>query len=273
MKIKYLGTGSAAGFPAQFCNCQYCKSAKALGGKNIRTRSQALIDDKLLIDYPSDSYMHFVEQNVDLPHIHALLITHTHQDHLYLEDLGLRSLGFSLDIDGELCVYGNDAVLRKYNAMYGAGDHLKGKLVCKELTEFVPVDIEGYEVTPLLANHDKNEKCFIYLVKKDDTTLLYGNDTGFFPESTWEHLRGKKLQMVSLDCSYIKYKEGTNHMGIPDVLEVKKRLYELQCADDATKFIVTHFSHIGQWLHEEIVEAVTPHHITVAYDGLEVAYK
>ncbi len=49
MKIKYLGTAAAEGIPAIFCECKICKKARELGGKNIRTRSQALINDDLFI--------------------------------------------------------------------------------------------------------------------------------------------------------------------------------------------------------------------------------
>ena len=61
MKIKFLGTAAAEGFPAVFCNCEYCNKARELGGKNIRTRSQAIIDNKLLIDLPADTYFHFLQ--------------------------------------------------------------------------------------------------------------------------------------------------------------------------------------------------------------------
>ena len=44
MKIKYLGTAAAEGIPAIFCECANCKRPRMLGGKNIRTRSQAIID-------------------------------------------------------------------------------------------------------------------------------------------------------------------------------------------------------------------------------------
>lgn len=54
MKIQYLGT-AAEGLPALFCECETCKHAAFLGGRNIRTRSQAIIDDALLIDYPADT--------------------------------------------------------------------------------------------------------------------------------------------------------------------------------------------------------------------------
>ena len=58
MKFRYLGTAAAEGWPAVFCNCDHCHRAKKAGGRNIRTRSQALINDDLLIDFPSDSYHH-----------------------------------------------------------------------------------------------------------------------------------------------------------------------------------------------------------------------
>ena len=50
MKFTYLGTSSCEGIPALFCNCPRCEGARRLGGKNIRTRTQALINEDLLID-------------------------------------------------------------------------------------------------------------------------------------------------------------------------------------------------------------------------------
>ena len=35
MKIKYLGTAAFEGIPAMFCNCEVCKNAFKLGGKNM----------------------------------------------------------------------------------------------------------------------------------------------------------------------------------------------------------------------------------------------
>lgn len=48
MKIQYLGTAAAEGWPGIFCNCPVCREAVRRGGKNIRSRSQALVDDSLL---------------------------------------------------------------------------------------------------------------------------------------------------------------------------------------------------------------------------------
>ena len=58
MKLTYLGTAAAEGWPAAFCNCDGCRAARRLGGRNIRTRSQALVDDALLLDFPCDAWLH-----------------------------------------------------------------------------------------------------------------------------------------------------------------------------------------------------------------------
>lgn len=41
-----------------FCECAVCERARRSGGRNIRTRSQAIVDEDLLIDFPADAYLH-----------------------------------------------------------------------------------------------------------------------------------------------------------------------------------------------------------------------
>ena len=47
MIFQYLGTAAAEGWPGLFCDCQACEKARAKGGRNIRTRSQAIVDGGL----------------------------------------------------------------------------------------------------------------------------------------------------------------------------------------------------------------------------------
>ena len=76
MKIKFLGTAAAEGIPALFCDCEICERVRRLGGKNIRTRSQALINDDLLIDFPADTYLHVLNYGLELHKINNCIITH-----------------------------------------------------------------------------------------------------------------------------------------------------------------------------------------------------
>lgn len=275
MKLTYFGTAAAEGWPAMFCGCELCRAAKASGGKNIRTRSQALLDEVLLFDLPPDSYMHMLHGGLDLPGIRHLLITHTHQDHFYPEDLLFRSPGYAHEVNGTLTLYGNAAMVARMDQHaqenYGGPDWVNERLAWQELKPFQATEIAGYAVTPLLARHDYNEACYIYLVEKGGKALLYGNDTGVFPEKSFAHLAGRRLSLVSLDCTTGKHPEGSNHMGVPDVLGVRARLLEMGCADERTVFVATHFSHNGQLLHEELEARFAPQGVIVAYDGLTVS--
>lgn len=42
MKITYYGTAAGEAWPGVFCRCELCEKARALGGRNIRTRPRPL---------------------------------------------------------------------------------------------------------------------------------------------------------------------------------------------------------------------------------------
>ena len=90
MRKQYLGTAAAEGWPAVFCGCAACRRARELGGQNLRTRSQALVDGRLLIDLPPDTYLHALRGGLELERVASLLITHSHQDHFYPFELFMR---------------------------------------------------------------------------------------------------------------------------------------------------------------------------------------
>ena len=275
MKIQYLGTAAAEGWPGLFCRCEVCRRAREAGGKNIRTRSQALIDDTILMDFPPDTYLHMLRDGLPLPEIRTLLLTHSHQDHWYPEDLAFRGEGFSHDIDGILEIYGNDACAQRLKAILPiVGQSMMDAMRAhyNEVTAFSPFETQGYRVTPLKALHNRAENCLIYLIEKDGKSLLYANDTGLFPQETWEYLRGKKLDLVSMDCTMQQIPEGTNHMGLTDNAELCRRLGEAGYTHEGTKYVITHFSHNGGLLHEELEERARPLGFLTAYDGMTLSF-
>src|ERR1041385_5896031 len=81
MRIQLLGTGSAEGWPGLFCHCDVCRQSRQLGGKNLRSRTSALIDGKLKIDLPPDTHHHAMTHGLDMSAIKHLLFTHGHDDH------------------------------------------------------------------------------------------------------------------------------------------------------------------------------------------------
>jgi glyoxylase-like metal-dependent hydrolase (beta-lactamase superfamily II) len=98
MKITYYGTAAAEGIPGLFCKCRVCENARKVKGKEIKTRSQALVDDKILIDFPADTYMHALNYGLPLEDIHTCIVTHSHMDHLYERELWCRCPGIGNEI-------------------------------------------------------------------------------------------------------------------------------------------------------------------------------
>ncbi|MDR3148103.1 MAG: hypothetical protein LBU00_07005, partial [Treponema sp.] len=195
MELLYMGTGAAEGIPATFCACPVCREAAKRGGREIRTRSQALLDGKILFDFPPDAYAHYLSHRFDLPAIEHLVVTHSHMDHFFPQEFELRSSGFVHDPPPLLHIYGNEKVGAALLAVLPQGDQERHRLVFHPLESFERIDVGGYAVTPLPAKHDPSERCLFYLVEGGDRALLYAHDTGFFPAETWDHLGSAKPRL------------------------------------------------------------------------------
>ena len=264
MKVHFLGTAAAEGIPALFCRCDLCQKTRALGGKNIRTRTSVMIDDVLKIDFPPDTYLHLLRYNLDLCKVKDIFFTHSHPDHLQTGDIKMRLSGFSHGCDVPLNVYGNESVLHKLRPCIGQAKEFR----CRLIRPFLAVEAETALVTPLLANHDPEENCLLLHIERNGKHILYGHDSGWFPPETWEWLEGKKLDAVILDCTHGPSPERRGHMGTEAVLETRGKLLEKGAIGSASPVIATHFSHNGKTLHEDLVEILAPQGIQVAYDGM-----
>lgn len=277
MKLQYLGTAAAEGWPAVFCNCEACNEARRLGGKNIRTRSQALINSDLLIDFPCDTYHHVLREGFDLSAVRHLLVTHSHTDHFYPAELVLRGSYYAHNMQSEMLhIYCNEAVKQYF---YRAAAHelepeIEAGLSFHIVKPFEAFRAGDYRVTPLPARHMDTEQALIYLIERNGRAILYAHDTGRFLPEVYAYLEKEKitLNLVSLDCTSGRIDNGENngHMGIPDNRVVKTRLVEIGAANKETRFIMNHFSHNGGLLHDALYELGEQAGMSPAYDGMTV---
>jgi len=274
MKIKYLGTAAFEGIPAMFCECRICTNARKHGGKDIRTRPQAVIDDKLLIDYPPDTYMHTLHGNLNMLSIEALILTHSHEDHLCPAELEMNCPPFALrDSYRIFPIYGNGCSLELIKNTFGE-DLTTRNLSLTQIRAFEPFETADYRIIPLKALHSsfhmRVEDPLFFIIEKDGKRIMYAHDTGKFPEETMKYINGLHLDAVSLDCTQGKARDGHNHMGFEDVLEMLEALESNGNVDQKTIKIIHHFSHGGDITHDEYVELGKPYGIIPAYDGLEL---
>ncbi len=274
MKLHYLGTAAAEGIPAIFCQCDTCRRARQLGGRNIRTRSQALVDDRLLLDFCPDTNLHALRYGLELGGIHSCFITHIHSDHLIPRELFNRRVSFAYldDEDTPLTIYGSAEVGQKLEADADGKVIPDGRVLFQPVEAFRPLTVEGYEIIPLKAAHG-TEMPLIYAIGKDGKWLLYAHDTDRFDEATWTYLKesGICFDFVSLDCTAGKISiDYFGHMNIPRAKQVRARMLEEGLADANTRFCINHFSHNGQLTYDDTVDPAVCDGFEVSYDGMVV---
>ncbi len=276
MKYKFYGTAAAEGIPAIFCECETCKRAWEKGEKNIMTRSQSVIDGKLGIDFPPDTYLHFLNCGLPLTEISTYIITHKHSDHFYVNDFFMHAPGYAYFTEGkEIDIYttkqGYDYGMEALTGQFGMTVH------CHLIEEFVPFTTkEGYIVTPLKADHCVD--AVIFLIEKDGKCVLHSNDTGYYPEETWKWLEENRpyMNFAEFDATMCKISNENNkhrnHMNLQTVQNVRARLAEIGCLDDKSICILNHFSHNGGMIYDDLKEYGDANGYLVAYDGLEVKF-
>lgn len=267
MKFTYLGTSSVEGFPAVFCNCKNCAAARKLGGVNIRTRTQALVNEDLLIDLPADTLHHFLQCGIEGHKIKYLFVTHSHKDHCYPLELKCHRRPCAHEME--------QPVLRVFagkGAFAALSPYASDNVEVVELKPFDVVELEEYRVTALPARHmGEDEGALIYLIDDGEKKVLYAHDTGYFLDEVFDYFRatGIVLDMVSYDCAYgDKFVADTGgHMGIENITRVRERLLELGAVNEKTIHVLNHFSHGINPLQSRLEKLVRGRGFCVAYDG------
>lgn len=249
-RLIFLGTGTSTGVPQIGCGCDVCRSVDQ---RDKRLRCSALLHiggKSLLIDCGPD----FRKQIIDLgaPDIDAVLVTHSHYDHV-----------------------GGMDDLRPYCYTHHGMDVYCRKDVAHDLATRMPYSIHpvhpdrvptfnlhvvgngnfkaaGIDVEPLEVMHGE-----LPILGFRIGGFAYITDAKRIPQHTMEKLRG----LDTLVINALRIKEHPTHMNLHDCMsvinEVKpKRAY------------LTHLSH-DMGLHAE-VSRMLPEGVTIATDGLSI---
>lgn len=273
MKIRILGSGGGEGFPAPFCSCEHCEDARKKGGKSLRTLSQSIIDNTLLIDLPSDTNAHCLRFKINLGQIQNILITHSHPDHYVPDLLATRGDLYAHNMKYKnLYIYGPSDLKALFNRA-NISKTIRENIHFIDLKAGEKVKIGEYDVTPIDALHAPTLGSLNYIIEKDGKSLLYLIDSGYPTEATLEFLKGmnKVFNAVVMDGTMGTSEPLTYlyHMGYEENKQLKQELIQKGIADTCTRFVVTHITHNKSEYHEKVEEIFKGTGISVAYDGFE----
>lgn len=280
MQIKYYGTGAGAGIPELFCHCRVCQNARDMGGKEIRSRSQAVIDGVLSIDFPVDTFMHTAIYGLDMRKVKNVLITHGHHDHYLPADIFSRAWGMTEPVNFYLPEPTAEALKKSADAREEAFRTGKRKrtnevlVTSNALHMFEPVDIDNYHVIPVMARHAQESLCAMnFVIQSEGKSIFWMHDTGKPRSATKDFLKesGIVFDYISMDCTLKRGNPITGgHMDLDRCLETLADLRANGNVDDHTKIVLSHIGHLVEQTHDELVAEAAEYGMIVAYDGMVI---
>jgi len=250
MKIKFLGTSAGWPLPRLGCSDQICTS---LDPKDKRTRSQALINDRLLLDIGPDTYLHLRAPKLNPTKIRYAAITHEHPDHTY----GLWDLGHIYN-SKQIKVIIHPSTFHKIQKLFFPKEYN----VLKTLAA-TPVTVGDMKVSLLPVNHTNSS--FGILVREGDKRLFWAPDFKSLPDETMKALAG--IDLIAMDASELRI-ASSGHQTIEEGIKLGSQL----------KAKKVYFIHIGHRTlpHKELEKYVKENGGTqfeIPYDSLEVILK
>lgn len=270
MKLQIWGSGAGEGVPALFCRCDTCRRARELGGKELRTRSCSLIDDRVMLDFSPDMFYNAYRYGRDLQDLSAVVFTHSHIDHLDSAELCMKAPDYCDLPEGRLLpLYGNSTCIAEIQRQlrFDLG-RVPDIFAFHTLQPFAPVEIGPLRLTPLPATHAPQEQAFLLLLEQAGVRYLHCLDSAMPPAETLDFLAGTRLDGITMDCTYGSSREQSeSHMGLSANVQLKQRLLAQGSADANTKFLLSHIAHHARLPHEELAALAAQEGLLTAYDG------
>lgn len=247
MKLTILGSGTSTGVPMVGCHCPVCSSTDR---RDKRTRASIVIETNgkyILIDTSTDLRKQVIREHI--PHIDAVLFTHSHADHIHgIDDLR----GFHFIHKRIIPCYGSAETMRTISGNFSyifKGMEAAGYAALMEQHVLdSPIDLFGCRVEPIPLMHGSMPATGYRI-----GDVAYLTDCSAIPESSWAKLQG--LSLLILDA--LRYTPHPNHYNIEGALQVVEDLRPKHA-------VFTHLTHEVPYSNG----AKLPDGVEFAYDGM-----
>ncbi len=252
MIITILGCGTSTGVPMVGCGCSVCSSTDP---RDKRTRPSILVRTAgkyILIDTSPDLRRQAIREKI--PHIDAVLFTHTHADHVNgIDDLRGYHLIHKRVIPcfGERetinTISGNFSYIFEGMRQGGYTPLLEPHIVSGVFTLF------GHKIVPVQLVHG-----YSYATGYRIDDCAYLTDCSDIPESSLAKLTG--LEVLIIDA--LRYTPHPAHFNIEGAIRIVDRL-------KPARAVFTHLTHEVSYSDG----AKLPKGIELAFDGMTIEAK
>jgi phosphoribosyl 1,2-cyclic phosphate phosphodiesterase len=254
MEILVMGSGTSHGVPMIGCRCPVCVSTNP---RNKRFRPSILVrneDRAILVDTTPELRMQSLAHCVE--RVDAVLITHTHADHIF----GLDDLRRFNDLsDQEIPVYGDagtlDDIRRIFPYVFMETQPAGGKprLTLHEIPR--QISLFGLEISSFYVLHGRLPVLAYRfdLPATPQRSAAYVTDVSSIPPESMDRLYN--LDLLILDA--VRFHPHPTHFGLYQSLEIVENLKPRRAL----------FTHLSHYFDHDVVNASLPSHVKLAYDG------
>lgn len=266
MEIRLLGTGAADGIPCYYGDDEVSRYARRHGGKDVRTRSAALIDGHIKIDLPPDTYCQLQRDRLSALDWTALIFTHGHDDHFAPRELQYALFPFTDHLYMPYPIYANASICEVIHDQYPYWP-----IELHETRSFEPFSHLDYVITPIRARHKEDEDSQNLIIQRQGCTICYATDTGVWPHETFEFLQDFRLDVLVIEATD-GFRKGTyaGHLDLEACVGVVDGLRESGVLSDESRVITTHHAAKGGARHHELERYLGRHNMEPGFDGMVV---
>lgn len=282
----FLGTGAAELVPNPFCSCQLCQRVRQ-GRETPRKRSALLLDPQICVDFGPDVLAASQQHDAPLDQLTDIFITHTHGDHLCVDNMGVltmtgrngRHIRLWLSPEGvqwleQYCIQNRPL----HQGRFCIDELLEnGWLSICSIAPYQWVQAGDARVFAIVSNHPgcyRGEYSLNYVLEKNGRRILYAADTGLYSRENLEALRDFACDTVVMEGTYgsLEMDKGISHLTCHTFIENAENLVSCGAAKKDAKFYVTHINQCHSFTHREyqaFMDDNSALDITVAFDGME----
>lgn len=244
MKLVLTGTGTSHGVPVIGCNCKVCTSTDP---RDNRMRCGAWIFEpaSILIDVGPEFRLQAIRHGIR--NLDAVLITHSHADHLHGID-DLRVFSHTRSFDGGNVPKDNETKgdgLRIYSTSKSTRDIIhrfdyifkpvkegggKPKIKMDSIEQFSeknPLVVKGVEIVPVMLKHgslDDAGYMFTQTYGGKKHSIAYLTDCSFIDENSFALLERNRENLECLVIDALREKMHSTHFSFDQALEAADRI-------------------------------------------------
>ncbi|MHB1922476.1 MAG: MBL fold metallo-hydrolase [Chitinophagaceae bacterium] len=252
MKITFLGTGTSQGVPMIACNCLVCSSSDP---RDKRLRSSILVQDKglqLVVDTTPDFRYQMLRARVK--HLDAILITHSHKDHIAgMDDVRAFNYFQGVPVDIYASLSSQEAIKREFGYAFGKTRYPGVPEINLHSISNLPFEVNGIKIQPIAVMHHQMPVLGFRM-----GPFTYITDANFVSEESKELIRGSEVLVLNA----LRKDAHLSHFNLHQAISLAQELKIPQT-------FLTHISHqLG--LHEEVSGELPPG-IHLAFDTLQIS--